>query len=160
MVLGLALLPSGIVAQQRSLKDQLEVAWTLVSCEVPAGVIRQPFCVDPKGPLILDASCQYTQVIAARGRPNVTPGPNGLFNRAEVKAEEYKAVAQGVVANFGTWSVNEADKIITRHREGALFPNVEGTDTKDSASLVGDELRLVDADPNPIPGAQVCRRAK
>jgi hypothetical protein len=65
-----------------------------------------------------------------------------------------------VVANFGTWSANDADKIITRHIEGALFPNVEGTDTKFMATVVGDELRLVDAGPNPLPGVQVWRRAK
>jgi hypothetical protein len=143
MALGLALLPSGIDAQQRSLKDQLVGAWTLVSCEVPADVIRQPFCVNPKGTLIFDASGQYTQVIAARGRPNATPGPNGLFNRADVKPEEYKAIAQGVVANFGTWSVNEVDKTLTLHEEGALFPNGEGGDGKWTISLTGDELKTV-----------------
>jgi hypothetical protein len=47
---------------------------------------------------------------------------------------------------------------MTRHVEGALFPNREGTDTKASVSLVGDELRLVDADPDPL--VQVWRRAK
>jgi hypothetical protein len=36
----------------------------------------------------------------------------------------------GLAANFGTWSVNEADKTVTRHVEGALFPNIEGTDAK------------------------------
>ena len=43
---------------------------------------------------------------------------------------------------------------------GALFPNAEGTDSHDSASLAGDGLRLVDADPNPVVDTQVWRRAK
>jgi Lipocalin-like domain len=126
MAVALASLPGSTVAQQKSLKEQLVGAWALVSCEVPINVIRQPFCVNPRGSLILDASGRYTQVISARDRPNATPGPNGLFNRADVKPEEYKAMAQGVVANFGTWSVNEADKTLTTHEEGALFPNGEG----------------------------------
>ena len=65
-----------------------------------------------------------------------------------------------MVANFGTWSANDADKIITLHIEGALFPNREGTDEKDMVTIVGDELRLVDADPNRLPGVEVWRRAK
>jgi hypothetical protein len=101
--------------------------------------------------LSFDASGRYIEVMAARGRPKA--GRNS-------PADAVKAAAQGVVANFGTWSANDADKIITRHREGALFPNAEGTDTKDTASLAGDELRLVDADPNPFAGASVYRRAK
>jgi hypothetical protein len=48
-----------------------------------------------------------------------------------------------MVANFGTWSVNEADKTLTQHVEGALFPNGEGIDLKASVSLTGDELKLV-----------------
>jgi len=48
--LGLALLPSSIVAQQGTLKQQLVGTWTLVSCEA-----KQPFCVNPNGTLMLDA---------------------------------------------------------------------------------------------------------
>jgi hypothetical protein len=79
-------------------------------------------------------------VIAARGRPKPATG----LGRANVAPEEYKALAQGVVANFGTWSVNEADKTLTFHVEGALFPNAEGTDAKASViSLTGDELKVM-----------------
>ena len=143
LAVALASLPGSTIAQQKSLKEQLVGTWTLVSCEVPADSIRQPFCVNPRGSLSLDASGRYTQVIAARGRPNATPGPNGLFNRADVKPEEYKAMAQGVVASFGTWSVKEADKTLTTHEEGALFPNGDGGDGKRTLSLTGDELKTV-----------------
>jgi hypothetical protein len=148
--LGLALLPGSGVAQQKSLKDQLVGTWTLVSCD-----IKQPYCVNPTGTLMLDAGGRYAQLIAARGRPKAA---SGAANRADVKPEEYKAVAQGLLANFGTWSVNESDKTVANHVEGALFPNVEGTDIKVSVSLVGDELRTVGA--NPADGGFVWRRAK
>jgi hypothetical protein len=82
------------------------------------------------------------------------------INRAEVKPEEYKAtMAQGLLANFGTWSVNEAAKTLTTHLEGALFPNVEGSDVNVSVSLIGDELKTVGADPAAA-GGIVWRRAK
>ena len=64
---------------------------------------------------------------------------------AHAPAEEFKAVAQGFVANFGTWSVSEKERTITRRNEGALLPNYEGTDAKMSVSLAGDELTLTDA---------------
>jgi len=97
-------------------------------------------------------------VNAARGRPKFT-----LPYGPETKAEEFKAAAQGMLANFGTWSVNESEKTITRHFDGAFAPNVEGTDTKASVSLAGDELKLL-AQPVPVLGLtaseSVYRRAK
>ena len=150
--LGLAVLPSSIVAQQGPLKQQLVGTWMLVSCDPPANGTRAPFCVDPSGSFSLDASGRYTSVIAARGRPKAPP----VTNRANVTPEYYKAVAQGMVANFGTWSVNEADKTLTQHIEGALFPNGEGSDAKASVSLTGDELKLVAANGGTI----TYRRAK
>jgi hypothetical protein len=137
-VLGLAFFLSTAIAQQKSLKEQLVGAWTLVSCEsTSANGAKQPYCTNPNGLLILDASGRYTQVIAARGRPKLSTG-----NRAEVPAEQFKAAAVGMVANFGTWSVSEAEKTMTSHYEGALFPNVEGADFKYTVSLTGDELKL------------------
>lgn len=150
---GAGLSPASSVAQQKSLKEQLVGTWILVSCDLSRDGATVPFCVNAIGSLSFDASGRYTDVTAARGRPKFTAGRNS-------PADEYKAAAQGFGANFGTWSANDADKIITRHIEGALFPNREGTDTKDSASIAGDELRLVDADPNPLAGASVYRRAK
>jgi hypothetical protein len=156
-VLGIALVPGSAVAQQKTLKEQLVGTWTLVSCDnTSANGARQPYCVNPSGILILDASGRYAIVIAARGRPKFSTG-----NRLETPAAEFKATAMGLAANFGTWSVNEADKTITRHYEGAFAPNNEGTDAKSSISLAGDELKLVD--PNPLLGGRnesVYRRAR
>ena len=131
----------------------------LASCNsTSANGAKQPYCADPNpnGILIFDASGRYASVIAARGRPKFTTP-----NRSEAKAEEFKAAAQGLVANFGTWSVNEADKTLTQHYEGALFPNVEGTDVKSTVSVTGDELKLLQ--PTPVLGGRgegVYRRAK
>jgi hypothetical protein len=151
-VLGLALVPSGAVAQQGTLKQQLVGTWTLVSCET-----KQPFCVNPNGTLMLDAGGRYAMVSAARGRPKAA---TALPNRADVKPEEYKAIAQGVVANFGTWSVSEADKTLSFQLEGALFPSVEGTEGKVSVSLAGDELKLTATNPAGVKNDIVYRRAR
>lgn len=140
----LASLPSSAVAQQKSLKEQLIGTWTLVSCNsTDANGAKVPYCVNPKGILILDANGQYAVMIFAGGRSNATAVPSA--------------------ANFGTWSVNEADKTITRHYVGALTPSNEGADSKYSVSLTGDGLKFAGQTSLPS-GAQrsdlLFRRAK
>jgi Lipocalin-like domain len=146
--LGLGLLPASSFGQQKSLKEQLVGTWMVVSCEsTSANGAKQPFCANPNGVLILAASGRYASVIAARGRPKLPSG-----NRSEVPAEQFKAAALGVAANFGTWSVNEGDKTMTFHYEGALFPNIEGTEVKNTVTLSGDELKVVQ--PAPVLGGR------
>src|SRR5262249_62162071 len=56
-LLGLAFVVGDVFAQQKTLKEQLVGAWTLVSEEITpsTGVKRQDFGANPKGILILDA---------------------------------------------------------------------------------------------------------
>jgi len=63
--------------------------------------------------------------------------------RLETSKEEFGAVAIEFAANYGTWSVNEADKALIRRFEGALVPNNEGNEVKARITLAGNELRLV-----------------
>jgi hypothetical protein len=142
-IFGLALLPTSAVSQQKSLKDQLAGVWTLVSCDstFPNGT-KQPYCGNSNGLLVLDAGGRYAMMTAKRDRPKFT-----TLNRLEAPAEEFKAAAEGLVAQFGTWSVNDTDKTMTRHIEGALFTNIEGTDDSTSFSLAGDELKLTNDQP-------------
>jgi len=43
-MLGLALLPGSVVAQQKSLREQLVGAWELVSCDrTTANAVKQPY---------------------------------------------------------------------------------------------------------------------
>ncbi len=137
-VLGLAILPTSAVSQQKSLKDQLVGIWTLTSTDIttPNGSKQEVYGTNPKGILILDAGGRYVMLSAKRDRPKFTHG------RLEATGEEFKAAAQGLLAQFGTWSVSEPDKTFVGHVEGALFPNIEGTDQKSSLSLAGDELKL------------------
>jgi lipocalin-like protein len=143
MVVAFALSTGNTIAQQTSLKQQLVGAWELVSCErTTAKGAPQPYCVNSIGILMFDASGRYAHIIGASGRPKIT-----TFKRSDVPAEEYKAVAEGFLANFGTWSVNERDGTVTRHYLASMLPNYEGTDNKSSVKIVGDELTL--ENPNP-----------
>jgi Lipocalin-like domain len=154
--LGLALLPSDLNAQPRSLKEQLIGTWTIVSWEdiAPNGTKRQ--ITDPKGFLIFDSGGRYAQVIARSDRPK--------FNSSgQPTAEELAAAVEDFfAANAGTWSVSEAERLLTQQFEAALRPNNEGTAFRSGITLSGDELRLVAVRPLPT-GARidvVYRRAK
>jgi hypothetical protein len=41
-----------------------------------------------------------------------------------------EAAVQGTVAQFGTWSVDEASKTLIVRQEGSIFPNAIGTESK------------------------------
>jgi hypothetical protein len=141
--LGLALLPSSIIAQQGSLRQELVGTWTLVSAGVttPNGTKRQPFGTNPKGMLIFDANGQYATVFGQSVRPK--------FNNPDQPTTEERAAAQAsFAANYGTWSVNEADNTLTFKFDGALVPNNEGSEVEwllareGTRQHVGDELKL------------------
>ena len=136
---GAALSAGAAMAQQRSLKDQLVGTWMLVSIETasPSGAKRQFYGANPRGIIIFDAAGRYAAVQGRPDRPKV-----GSASRFDVTTEALGMAAKEFAANFGTWSVNEADKTLTRRFEGALIPHNEGAESKDSISLAGDELTL------------------
>jgi hypothetical protein len=131
-MLGLALLPGSSVAQQKSLKEQLIGSWTLVSTDNV-----QQFGSNPRGMLVFDGSGRYSIIFM---RSNL---PKFAANTADKgTSDENKAVVQGLVAHFGTYSVNETDKTITSRAEGSWFPNQVGTEAKRIVtSLTAEELK-------------------
>jgi hypothetical protein len=125
-----------VPAKAQSLREQVVGAWELVSCR-PAF----PWCAGSNGTAIYEANGRYAVTIAARGRSKVTL----RAGREGTSAEDYKAIATGFFANFGTWSMNGAT--ITHHVDGALFPNIEGTDFGiGTISISGDLLTYTDTD--------------
>jgi hypothetical protein len=138
-VLGLALLPGSAVSQQKSLKDQLVGTWTLVSWEQvgPDGSKLQRFGANPKGISVFDANGRLFVMFARPDLPKIasnspsTPTP-----------EEAKALVGGSIGYFGTYTVNEADKIVTVRIEASTFPNQLAFDQKRTiTSLTTDEMK-------------------
>ena len=137
-VLALAVMTGSAVSQQRSLKDQLVGTWTLVSSvDVhPDGSRSERFGPNSKGSLVFDGNGRYSLMIVRADLPKFGKAPD------QGSAEENKAVMQGMVAHFGTYSVNEADKSVTTRVEGSWFPNLVGSDQKRMImSLTSDELK-------------------
>ena len=150
---------SNAVAQQKSLKDQLIGTWTLVSNDDTErnGSKHQYYSANPRGILILDAGGQYAQVTGRPDRPKFKATDN---IRLDTPAAQYGEAARAFAGNFGTWSINEADKTLTRRYEAALIPNVEGTDRKEAVSLTGNEMKLVYTSAAGLKTEAVYRRAR
>ena len=157
--LGLMLQSGNAIAQQKSLKEQIVGAWTLVSTDTapPNGPKRQDFGTNPKGILMLEAGGRYALVQGKPDRPKFKTSGN---LRLDTPAAEWGEAAREFAANFGTWSVSEADKTLTRKYEIALIPNNDSLETKVSISLAGDELKLVGTSPTGVKTESVYRRAK
>ena len=138
---GLLLPLGGALAQQKTLKEQLVGAWTLVSFDstAPDGTKQQTFGANPKGIVILEAGGQYAVVFGIPDRPKFKDTSN---LRAAATPEEWAVAARGFAANFGTWSVDEANKTLIRKYALALIPNNDGIESKAAVSLTGDELKL------------------
>jgi hypothetical protein len=137
--LGLAMLAGNAVAQQKPLKEQLAGAWTVVSTEQTAadGTKHQLFGPNPKGILVLHPSGQYVQVITRPGRDKFQAN-----SRIKGTPEENTAAVLGTTASFGTWTVDEASKTISVRIEGGMYPNQDGSESKRTVSVTGDELRI------------------
>jgi len=137
--LGLALLPGGAVAQQKSLKEQLIGTWTFVSAlDVhPDGRKTDRWGPNPKGVLMFDANGRFSQFITRSDIPK--------FKAPTIDKgtpEEFKASLMNIVASFGTYSVDEVNKSFSTRVEGNVFPNLVGLDQKRMiTSMTADELK-------------------
>lgn len=133
--------------------NQFTGTWTLVSIRYvrPDGSAIEPFGPNAKGMLVFDGARFATQVMAAN-LPKFSSN-----NRMIGTPQEYEAISHGVVAYFGSYTVNKADHIVTLHIERSSFPNWEGTDQQRKFEFVGDELRYTAANStaNPAEAAQL-----
>jgi hypothetical protein len=158
-VLGLATLPCSAVAQQKSLKEQLIGTWTLVSNVQtrPDGSKLEPFTTNPKGVWTFDANGHFTTITL---RPDV---PKLASNdRLKLTPEEAMKIALGVIAYYGTYTVDEANKTLSLKIDASTLMNQLGIEQKrvvTSISAEGLEMR----NPSGVEGSQfalVLKRAK
>lgn len=167
-VLGLTtttLLCAGVVfsishapAQQKSLKEQVIGAWTLVSIDQTDadGKKQQLFGSNPKGTQVFDASGQWIQIISRSDVPAFK-----INNRQKGTPDENTAAVRGVTATFGTWTIDEASKTLTVRYVGSMFPNQVGTESKRTVNVTGDELKVSNpATASGVKSDTVWRRAK
>ena len=137
-LLCLAFPRSEAFAQGKPLKEQLVGTWTMVSNVTthPDGRKYDALGPNPQGVFILDANGHFAITLLGAARPKFVSN-----NRLEGTADENKAVVQGSIAYFGTYTVNEADHTLNFHIERCTFPNWDGTTQKRSVTITGDEMK-------------------
>jgi len=142
---------------QQSLKDQLVGAWTLVSVssKLPDG--SPVWGTNPIGLIVFTSGGNYSTQLMRSDLPKYASN-----NRAKGTPEEYKTIAMGSVANFGTYSVNEANKTFTISYDGSTFPNRKGAKETRPFVIEGDQLRITNPAPSTggEPSQIIYRRAK
>ena len=107
----------GAIAQQKPLKEQLTGNWTFVSSidTNKDGTKTDRFGPGAKGLLMLDPSGRFSFLIS---RANIPKFAAANINQGT--AEENKAVMQGMIAYYGTWSVDEPSKILITNVEAPV----------------------------------------
>lgn len=117
------ILPSEEAAAQTTAKD-LEGTWTLVSLTLEKdGKKTDLYGPNPQGQATYAPDGRFSEIITRSDLPKFASN-----NRQAGTPEENKAVVQGSLALFGTYSVNETDKTYTCRVESCTFANWNGTE--------------------------------
>jgi hypothetical protein len=150
-------LSSAGLAQQKSLKDQLVGTWSIVSTTTKLPDGSPAWGANPKGLYIFTENGYYSSHLVRTDRPKFASK-----NRATGTSEENKAAVLGNSSNYGTYSVNEANKTFTVKFVGSSYPNLEGTEQTRPFMMSGDNLTITNPSPSVGGSASqlVLRRAK
>lgn len=139
LLLGTGFPASDAVAQQRSAKEQLVGTWMFVSAvnTRPDGTKFDPFAKGTQGMLIFDNTGHFSSQTIQSNIPKFASN-----NRQEGTADEFRAVAQGILSYFGTYSLDDSGKTLIQHVESSSFPNFNGKNRTWAIAIMGDELTL------------------
>jgi hypothetical protein len=111
----------------KSLKEALIGHWQLISVTAND---RTPYGTDPHGSMFIDAAGHFSIIVISNGGARS-------------------------VAYYGTYTVNDADKLMTLHLEdsvGGGTPNAAGRDLKRLVVLNGDEMTIQNERQDGTPG--------
>jgi hypothetical protein len=123
-------------ASAESSKDILGT-WMLHSLVVDHGGVKiEPYGANPRGAITFGPDGRFSLIVSRSDLP-----PLASNNRLLGTVEEYRAIVQGSIAYFGTYTIDESARTFTVHVEGGTFPNWVGTDQKRIFSVSGDELK-------------------
>jgi hypothetical protein len=138
------MLPDAATAQQQALKEQLAGTWTAVSWEQVSkdGSKFERFGANPKGVNVFDANGRFVVIFARSDLPKLA-----AQDPMKSTPAENKAIMEGSIAYFGTYTVDEAAKTITMLVETSTFPNQVGREQKRTISVSANELKLTNTTP-------------
>ena len=140
------------------LSRMLVGSWTLVSLTAGEGADQSlPYGPNPKGSMMVDANGRFMITVVRSDLPNFASN-----NRMRGTPDENNSVVQGSIAYYGTYTIDEATRVITVNVEGSTFPNfIGGTQTR-ILSFDGDEVTYLNPTPSHggAPAKVTYRRAR
>jgi hypothetical protein len=142
VAVGLGLALSGAAfAQQKSAKEQIVGAWTLVSVssEMDDGKTAEPFGASPKGVIIFTNDGHFSLFqsraeivkIAANDRAKATP-------------EEAQGIVASSIAYYGTYAIDETTRVMSVNLAASTYANVTAipNQKRTITLLTPDELKF------------------
>ena len=136
---------SAVAQPAKSMREMIVGTWDFVIAEITAanGTKTLPFGDKPKGQIIFTQDGHFSQVHVSSGLPRIASN-----NRLNGTDTDNRAIVQGTLAFFGTYTVDEAKKTVTFNITASTYPNAEGTSqTRTIDQLTETEFR------NTNPGA-------
>jgi hypothetical protein len=130
-----------LITGQTSAQKANELAgrWTLVSNDIDQdGKKMENFGPNPKGELMFDASGHFILLNGRSDLPKIAAG-----SRVSGTAEENKAIIQGSIALYGTYSVDVATKELVFNIEYSTYPNWTGQVQRRPFTVEGEKLTYI-----------------
>ena len=139
MGLALMIAPVTGIAQQKTLKEQIIGSWASAFVEhtYPDGRKVQEFGANPKGISVFDGNGRFIVIVLHSDLPKLAS--NDWFKPSP---DEAMTIAKGVIANYGSYTVNEADQSLSLNLEGSYFANQCFPQKRIVMEINADEMKL------------------
>jgi Lipocalin-like domain len=139
---GLGLALSGAAfAQQKSAKEQIVGAWTLVAVtsEMDDGNKGEPFGPSPKG-VIIFSNDGYFSLFQSRAEI----AKIAANDRAKATPEEAQSIVASSIAYYGTYSIDENTRVMMVNLAASTYANVAAipNQKRTITMLTSDELKF------------------
>jgi hypothetical protein len=131
-------------AEHPSLKEQLVGTWMLVGWDQvrPDGSKFQKYGVDPRGFHIFERSGRFFAMMARPDLPKIAAS-----DPQKATTDEARAIMAGSIAYYGTYTVDEADRMVVLRMDASTFPNQLGRELpRLIVSVTADEMVYANPD--------------
>jgi hypothetical protein len=139
---GLGLALSGVAfAQQKSAKEQIVGAWTLVSVTsaMDDGKTAEPFGASPKGVIIFANDGHFSLFQSRAELPKIAAN-----DRAKATPEEAQGIVASSIAYYGTYAIDENTRVMSVNLAASTYANVAAipNQKRTITLLTPDELKF------------------
>ena len=128
-------------AEQKSIKDEIVGAWSLVAvtAELANGTRTEPFGTNPRGTIIFTPDGRFALFQSRSELPKIASN-----DRTKATTEEMAGIVGGSIAYYGTYSADEAEKSLSVVLEGSTFANLLANPSQKRlvTSLTASELKF------------------